>query len=63
MLKKKITSEEPIRVTVGDVIFHVTKIGPQSFSLGVDAPRDMHIEIDAGGLAQDTPVSKRTRLR
>lgn len=43
MLRKNIRAEGQVSVKVGDVQFHILRIGERAIHLGVDAPRDMQI--------------------
>lgn len=48
MLKKKVTTDEPLKVTVGDVTFHILRIGARHVTLGIDAPKDIPIQMPGG---------------
>lgn len=45
MLRKNISTNGPIEVRVGDVYFHIMRIGQSNLTLVVDAPREKSIEI------------------
>lgn len=45
MFRKTVKTEKPVAVKVGDVTFHIVKIGERIIDLTVDAPKDQKIEI------------------
>lgn len=65
MLKKNIRTDAPIEITVGDVKFHLLRIGSNEINIGIDAPRDMRIDyplgksaaVKDGGQSQDGDIA------
>jgi sRNA-binding carbon storage regulator CsrA len=43
MFKRKVKTDEPINIQIGDVRFHILRIGARHVVLGVDAPDDVRI--------------------
>ena len=54
MLIRNTKIDKPVKVTVGDVVFYVFRIGERAAKIGVDAPEGIKIEIE-----QDTSEKKR----
>ena len=44
----QVQADEPITVQVGEVVFQLTRIGPGSVRLGIDAPRHLEIDVNPG---------------
>lgn len=53
MLIRNTKVDKPVKVTVGDVVFYVFRIGERAAKIGVDAPEGIKIEIE-----EDTGVGK-----
>lgn len=53
MLIRNVKVEKPIKVSVGDVVLYVFRIGERAAKIGVDAPDGIKIEIE-----QDTGERK-----
>lgn len=46
MLIRNTKIDKPVKVTVGDVVFYVFRIGERAAKIGVDAPEGIKIEIE-----------------
>lgn len=45
MFKKKVKTDEPLKVVVGEVTFHILRIGARHVTLGIDAPKEIQIQM------------------
>lgn len=48
MLVKKMQLGGVTRIRIGDILFTISMIGSRSAKIGIDAPRDLVIDFEAG---------------
>lgn len=48
MLVKNIQTDKPVTIRVGDVEFKLMKISERSMKVGIEAPRHLTIDVEAG---------------
>lgn len=48
MLVKNMQIDAPITIRIGDTVFKLMKIGERSVKIGIDAPRHITIDFEAG---------------